>query len=41
MLKNVTDKWSMIFQSFEENSVDSKINMNFFKDNIKEQIKDY
>lgn len=41
MLKNITDNWVVIFSSLEETSVESKINMNYFKDNVKEQIKEY
>jgi len=39
MLKNCTDNWASVLESLPLNSVDSKINMNSFKDNIKEIIK--
>jgi len=39
MLKNCTDHWAQYIESLHLNSVDGKINMNTFKDNIKEIIK--
>lgn len=39
MLKNCTDDWASVLDSLQSISVDGKVNMNTFKDNIKEIIK--
>lgn len=39
MLKNCTDDWANVLDSLQSISVDGKVNMNTFKDNIKEIIK--
>jgi len=38
MLKNCTDDWASVLDSLQSISVDGKVNMNTFKDNIKEII---
>lgn len=40
MLKNVTDMWSSVYESLKTNSIDYRLEMNSFKDFVKELIKE-
>jgi len=40
MLKNVTDMWSSVYESLKTNSIDYRLEMNSFKDSVKELIKE-
>lgn len=35
MLKNCTDSWSVVLEELKRDSIEGKIDMNTFKDNVK------